>query len=72
MQSISVAAPSKEHNVFYCSTSEFVDSSLARGMDVRLHFPCVCVFFCVGIVLTMGRPPFQGVLPAACEIHVLY
>jgi hypothetical protein len=63
---VTVAERSRACNVFARSEAEIVVSNPTQGMDVW----CVCAFFCVCVVLCLGRglatswSPVQGVLPS--------
>jgi hypothetical protein len=59
---ITVAARSKAWTGFAHSNTGFVGSNPTWGMDVCVRLFCVCVVLCVGIGLTTGWSPVQGVL----------
>jgi hypothetical protein len=48
-----------------------VGSNPSQGMDVCVHLFCVCVALCLGIGLTTGWSPAQGVLSTVCKIKKL-
>jgi hypothetical protein len=66
LKPVAIPEGSKACTVFACSEAGIVGSNPTQGMDVW----CVCSFFCVCVVLCLGRglatswSPVQGVLPS--------